>query len=98
MERDRERKPRTPENWKAEMRRMNYEVAVLRAIAAKNMKKRDVAVLYMALLVDNPEADMKTVHKAIIAKWSCSGLYTIRSMVDCEIELVRSKDPRVFLP
>jgi len=97
MERIRERNHNRENERETDMKRMNYEVAAFRAIAAPNMKKRDVAVLYMVLLLDEPERDMELVNKAIRARWGIAGLLIIQEIVDCEVELMRSRDPRVFL-
>jgi len=68
------------------MKRLDWETAVLRAIVAPKLKQKDIACFYMALISLKAFTDFKKINAAIIARWSRSGLQTIKRMAWKELE------------
>lgn len=76
------------------MKRLDFETAVLRAIVAPKLKQKDIACFYMTLICLKHFTDFKKVNAAIMARWSCSGLQTIKRMAWKEIERGNPEHPR----
>jgi len=56
------------------------EEYIIRECADKNLKQADIARTYAVLikLPDCKELDWKSVNKAIVARWSTSGLISVK--------------------
>ena len=76
------------------MKKLDFTTTILRAIASKNMKKTDIAVIYIILLTRQTRAAIPTINEAIIERWSSSGLQDVKRLAWREIEKRNIGDPR----
>jgi len=59
---------------------MQCEKVLLEEIADKRMKQKDIAQTYALALRSRDEMDWRVVNKAIVERWSHSGLEHIKKM------------------
>lgn len=53
---------------------------ILRAIQSPKMKKDDIAAIYTLIIARPTQSSIPTINKAIIKRWTCSGLQDIKRM------------------
>lgn len=63
-------------DFKMEM--TNREITILNEISHKECKRKDIALTYYFCMVPKEEIDYKKINKAIIERWSFSGLEYIK--------------------
>ena len=59
---------------------MNLERVILEEINTKAFKQKDIAQTYSFVIKQNYPIDIKKINKAIVNRWSLSGLNTIKKL------------------
>ncbi len=63
------------------------ENTLLQEIADKQFKRKDVAITYRLAMASSEKVDWSRVNRAIMARWSVSGLTYIKELAWTELQI-----------